>query len=250
MVLEDVQAVLFAAGRTHARADDFRQAVNVIGFDVRLGFDAFAHFLCPGFRAENTGLERQRPQVNAHLRRTLKYAQEITGGTAQGGRAKILHQHDLPVRIAARDRDDRGAQRLRTVMRAQTAGEQTITISILNNVAPLKTAGRESADHHACPHAQVFLGIGDYNRLAGGAAGRVQPHHFAHWTGEQTEGIGVAQVRFHGVGKQRDIRKGFDVFRRDAALVHATAKERNLFIGASHHYLEAMQLQIAQLFYR
>ncbi|OQC03516.1 MAG: hypothetical protein BWX80_02774 [Candidatus Hydrogenedentes bacterium ADurb.Bin101] len=194
MVFKDMQPMLLGTFIAHARPDDFREAVDVIGLDIRLGLDAFAHFLRPGLGAEYARLEGQFAQVNAHLRGPFEDAQEITRRAAYGGGPEIFHQHDLAVRIAAGNGNDRGAQGFRPVMGAQPAGKQAVTVCVLNDVAPVKPGGGETTDHNVGPYPQVFPGVGDNNRFARSAARSVQPHNFVHGTGKETEGIGIPQV--------------------------------------------------------
>ena len=74
----------------------------------------------------------------------------------------------------------------------------------------------QGAEHHLGPDVQVGLGIGHDDRLAGGAAGGVQPHHLAHRAGEQAEGIRVAQIVLDRQRQPGDVVDAADVVGRHA----------------------------------
>ena len=101
--------------------------------------------------------------------------------------------------------NDRRAERLRAVMRAQPAGEQAVAVGVLNDVARVQAARREAAHHHVCPHANVLLGVGDDDGFAGGAGRGVQAHDVPHRAGKQPERIGVAQIRLHRERQPGDV---------------------------------------------
>ncbi len=121
------------------------KAVDVVGLDAARGFDVAAHGVGPGLGAEDARAQRQFAQVDAHLRGAVEQVQEVDWGAADGRDAEILHDHDLPVGVAAGNGDDRGAQRLGAVVRAQAAGEQAVAVGVLHDVAAVQAAGRERA---------------------------------------------------------------------------------------------------------
>ena len=66
--------------------------------------------------------------------------QKIGWSAAHGGHPKVLHQHDLPIGVAAGGGDDRCPQSFGTVVSAESAGEEAITIGNLNDVSLMQAA--------------------------------------------------------------------------------------------------------------
>ncbi len=119
-----------------ARPDDLRQAVDVEGLD------AGCPPRCAGAWPRSTARRRTRPTRSGSSRmstpsspRALDQVQEVARRAADGRDAEILHDHDLPVGVAAGDGDDGRAERLGAVMRAQPAGEQPVAVGVLDDVA-------------------------------------------------------------------------------------------------------------------
>jgi hypothetical protein len=139
--------------------------------------------------------------------------------------AEILHHHQLPRRVAAGNRDDRRAQRLRAVMRAQSAGEQAVAVGVLDDIARVQAARRKAAHHHVGPDLHVLLRVGDDDGLAGRAGRGVQAHDVLHRAGEQAEGIGVAQIRLHRERQLGDVVERAHVLRRPGRVIHALAEQ-------------------------
>ena len=173
--------------------------------------------------------------------------EKIAGGAADGGDAEIFHHHELALGVAAGDGDDGGAQRFRAVVGAQPAGEQAVTVGVLDDVAVVQAARGKAADHDIRPDLHIFLRISHHDGFAGGAAGSVQPDDVPHRAGEQAEGIGVAQVGFYRERQLRDVLEVLDVLRFDPEVVQAGAEKRDVLVGAAHDPLQPFQLQFAQL---
>ena len=243
VILEDVRPGLALAFHRHARADDFRQPVDVVGLDAAVGLDAPAHGFGPRLGAEDAGAQRQFLDVHAQLRRLVNQVQEIAGRAADGRDTEILHHHQLALGVAAGDRDDRRAQRLGAVMRPQPAGEQAVAVGVLDDVPLMQPAGGEAAQHDVGPDLDVLLRVGDDDGFAGRAAGGVQAHDLLHRAGEQAERIGVPQV---GLARERQlgqILQRLHVLRRHPPFLHPFAEQGDVIVGALHDGLEPLQLQ-------
>ena len=89
----------------HTRPGDFGQTVNVVGFDVAAGLDAFPHVFRPRFGPEHADAQRQFLQVHPHFGGAVNQVQKIAGCATDDGDAEILHEHDLAVGVAAGDRE-------------------------------------------------------------------------------------------------------------------------------------------------
>ena len=246
-ILEDVRPGLAGAFHGHAGADDLRQPVDVIRLDAAVFFNALAHGFGPRLGAKNAGAQRQILEVDAQFGRLVNEVQEITGRAADGGDIEILEDHDLALGVAAGNGNDRGAQRLRAVMRAQPAGEKAVAIGILNDVPAMQTAGRETAAHDVGPDINVLLGVGDDDGLAGGAGRGVQPDDIAHRRCEQPERIAVPKVGLVAERKAGDVVQGLDVAGFQAAFAQAVPEQGDVMERVRDHVLQARQLQFAQL---
>ncbi len=165
-----------------------------------------AHAVGPGLGAEDADAQRQLAQIHAQLARALDHVGEIARGAAERGDAEVADQHDLAVGVAARDGDHGRPEGLAAVVGAQTAGEESVAEGVLQDVAAMQTAGGEGARHDLGPDLDILAGVGDHDRLAGGAGGGVQPHDIAHGAGEEPEGVGVAQIGLDGEGQALDVR--------------------------------------------
>jgi hypothetical protein len=205
-----------------------------------------AHRLRPGLGAEHAGAQGQRLHVHAQLLGAVDEVQEIGRRAADGGHAEVLHHHDLPVGVAAGDGNDGGADALGAVVGAEAAGEQAIAVGVLDDVARVQSAGGEAAHHHLRPHRHVVLGVGHNDGLARGAARGVQAHDLLERTGEQPEGVGVAQVELAGEGQLGQVVKRAESPRRQVAGVHALAEQLDALAGVSHDGLQPVELQPAQ----
>jgi hypothetical protein len=83
VILIDVQSILLHTLTRHAGADDLRQAIYVIGFNIQAALNLGAHAFAPGFRPKKTP-----PQLKvflgakASLARGLCEVDSVGGSTA------------------------------------------------------------------------------------------------------------------------------------------------------------------------
>ena len=131
-------------------------------------------------------------------------------------------------------------------MGAQTAGEEPVAEGVLEDVTTVQSTGGEGARHDLRPDVHVLARIGDHDGLAGGTGGGVQTHHIPDRAGEETEGIGVAQVRLDREREFGDVRQAADGLRGQAALLHALAEQGDVLIGTRDHGAQAAQLHLLQ----
>ena len=243
VVFKHMEAGLgFEALDGHARAENLGQAVNVQGVEAEALFNLGAHALGPGFGPEDPHPELGLGEVHPHFLAHLRQVQGEGGGAADDGGAEVLDEHDLAPGLAAGYRDDRRSQPLGPVMDPQAPGEQAITVSDVDDIAPVGAAGGQSPGHQLRPGFQVPLGIGHGGGLAGGAGRGVNPHDLVHGGREHAEGVIVPQVLLDGQGQQANIFQSADVFRLDPQLIHAPAIERHQMVNPFHHRLQAPEL--------
>jgi len=246
VILENMRPRLAFALHGHAGPDDFRQAVNVVGLDAAVSLDAAAHGLRPRLGAKDAGAQGQVLELDARLRRLVNQVEKVAGGAADGRDAKILHHHQLAGRVAPGNRDDRCAQRLGAVVRAQPAGEQAVAIGILDDVALVQPAGGQAAQHDIGPNLHILLGVGDDNGLARGAAGGVQPHDLPHRAGKQAKGIRVAQIVLPGERQLGQVVQRLHVPGSQVAFLHALAEQGDAVVGALDRGFQPLELQVPQ----
>ena len=197
MILENMNPVVTAALDSHPRSAHFRESVNIERLDSRQFLDPPAHSLGPRLRTEEADADRKIPQIHAHLTGLLAQMNEIGRRTADSRHAEIAHQHHLPFGVSSGGRNHGCAEGLHAVVGAETAGEQSVSIGVLNNVAAVDSPHRKCAHHAADPHINILFGVADNDRFSGRSAGGVQPDHLFHIQGKKTERIGVPQILFH-----------------------------------------------------
>ena len=109
-------------------------------------------------------------------------------------RPEVGDQLDLPRRHPARDRDDRRAEPLDAVVRAEAAGEQAVAVGVVHLVAGPPAGRAEGAGHHLGPDVEVARGVADDRRLAGGAGRGVDAADPVLRDGEHAERVVLPQV--------------------------------------------------------
>ena len=164
-------------------------------------------------------------EVDAHFRRAVEDVQEVARRATDGGDAEILEDHDLPVGVAAGGRDHGRPQPLAAVVQPQAAGEQPVAVGVLQDVAFVQAEGNQGPLNDLGPDVHVVAVVGDDDRLAGRAAGGVQPDDLVHGAGEEAEGIRVAQVGLHRERQAGDVVDALDALRPQPGLVDPLAVE-------------------------
>jgi hypothetical protein len=210
-------------------------------------FDAYAHAVAPGFRAENAGLQLQLGELDAHLVDGFTQVGGVGGGADEHGGAEVLHHHDLPLRVAAGHGDHHRAETRSSLMQAETAREQAVTVSHLDDVVRSAAAGRQAARHHFRPDLHVVRGIAGDDGLAGGAGGAMDADDVPLGSGQQPEGILVPQVRLLGKWQIADIVYRFDVAGLNPDGVPARPVEGDVLVHALHGAAEPLPLELGTL---
>ena len=229
--------------RRDAGADDLRQAVDVDGLDPEPLLDLAPHLLGPGLGAEEADAQFDVLEAHLHL---AGHVIDIEGKGRRGAQdraAEIQHEHDLLLRVAAGDGDDRRADALRAVMGAQAAGEQAVPVGVLDDVLARRARGGERARHHIGPEVDIVPVVGDDRGLARGARGGMDADDVLEGFGEEPVGIVVAEIDFFREGKLDDIFDAFDVARLDALFVEGLLVERHAGIDTLAGFCQAFSLQ-------
>jgi len=242
-----VHPLLAAALDADAGTDDFGESVDVVGLDSGFGFDPFAQFVGPRFGAEHPDADRQLVHVDAVGGGLFDHIVEIGGRAADCRRPEVAHQHDLALGVAARSRHHGRAQRFGSVVCAEPAGEESVAVGDLDHVLVGEAAAGEGAFHHLHPDFEVFPGVADHDRLAGGSARSVEADHLGHGNGEQPERIGVPQIGLDRKRQFREVGQCFKIVGREIALLHAAAKEGDVGISVAYDLPQTFELEFAQI---
>src|SRR5207245_9608757 len=116
-------------------------AIDVDGVDADPPLALAAHALGPGLGAEDADAHGSRARIDALPLELVGDGQHVGRRHQHDARAKLTAQLDLPLAEAARHGHHRAAELLRTVVRAQPTGEQTIATSIVDDVSRTGAAG-------------------------------------------------------------------------------------------------------------
>ena len=90
-------------------------------------------------------------------------------------------------------------------MRAQAAGEQTVPVGDVHDVARTSARGADRAGHQRRPGLDVASRIAHDRRLSGRSAGGVQTDDVGSRHREHSEGIAVPEILLRGERKPREI---------------------------------------------
>ena len=128
-------------------------------------------FVMAARRCSNaSGCATKGGQGDAHLLRDLGEGKQVGGGGAQHRGAEVQQQLKLALRLAAGGWQHRGSEPFRTIMIAESAGEQAVAVSVLYQVSGANAGGVEGAGDQLGPQRDVLGGVSGYARSAAGAA--------------------------------------------------------------------------------
>ena len=170
----------------------------------------------------------------------------ITGRGDQSGHAEILHQHQLPLRIARRHGNDRCAQFFDAVMQAETARKQAVAERDLKNIFIRRPRHGQKTGKTGGPVVEVAPRISARDRFARRAAGSVDADDLFHRYRIQAERIMVAQVVFGRIRYIFEIFESFDVFGLQADRVEALPVHGHVFICVADSIFQPLQLHFFQ----
>ena len=235
MVFPDYRTVLgLDALVRHARTDDFRQAVDVDGVESHRRFDLRAHRLGPRLRAENADAQRARRRVETLPHELFGDREQIRRRDHDDVGLEIADQLHLLRRLSARHRHDGAAETLGAVVRAEAAGEQTVAVRDVHDVAGTAAGRANRARHEQRPRVDVLRGVADDRRLARRAARCVHAHDLLARHGEHAERIVGAQIVLHRERKLREIVERAQVLRMHAGGAEALAIVSDVLVRVPH----------------
>ena len=202
-----------------------------------------AHLVRPRLGAEHGDLERGRARVDARLHHRVGDREQVARRAEDRVGLEVADELHLARGLAARHRDDRGAERLDAGVRAEPAGEQAVAVGVVHLHAGADAAGPQRAGDERRPALEVALRVADDGRAAGRAARRVDAGDLLHRHGEHAERVGLAQVGLRRERQLRDIRQRADVVGVHARLVELARVERHVRVGVPHGLLQPLELE-------
>jgi len=128
-------------------------------------------------------------------------------------------------------------------MSAQSAGEQAVAVSVVNDVVLGEARGHKTAPHELRPGVDVALRVADHGGCAGCAGRGVQAHDIAHRRGKKPEGIIVPQILLGGERKTLQIIEGFKALRRHTRPVKRLFVKTDGMVKPRGNLLESFELQ-------
>ena len=207
---------------------------------------AVAHRRGPRLGAEDADRERRLLRVHALLFHLLGDRQHVRRRHHDDVGLEVGNDLHLPLGHAARNRDHRAAELLRAVVRAESAGEQSVAVRHMHDVAGAAARGADRARHDSRPGVDVLRRVADHRRLAGRSARRVQPHHLLARHGEQAERVVVAQVLLQREREPRQVRQRLQVARLHLRGVERRAVVRDVVVRVVERPAQALELQRLQ----
>jgi hypothetical protein len=106
------------------------------------GLHLGAHLVRPRLGAEDSEPQRRGRRVIALPFHLVDDREHVRRGDHDDVRAEVPDQRDLPFGHAAGDRHHRAAKLLRAVVCAQPAGEQSVPVGVVQDVAGTAARGR------------------------------------------------------------------------------------------------------------
>jgi len=160
---------------------------------------------------------------------------------------EVLDEEHLAGGVAAGDGNHRGPHPLRTVVEAQAAGEEPVSISVVQDVPGLTPCHAKASGDAFGPHLDVVPGVADHGGLALRPRRGVDADHVLQGLGEQPEGVVIPEILLGREGQAGKILQGADIVRPKTALLHAAAKQRHPGMGSFDGGPQPRQLQALQI---
>ena len=160
---------------------------------------------------------------------------------------EVLHELDLPCGVPGAGGEEGGSDALGSVVNAETAGEETVTVAVLEHVLPSHTERGHASGEGLGPVLEILFGVTDDGGLAGGSGGDVYADELVVRSYEQTVGIVVAEVALPHEGDLAEGFEGGDVVRGQTGLLHATPEEVRLLVHLADLLLQKVELHLLKL---
>jgi len=149
------------AAASDTRPADLRKPVNIKGADIHFLLDLIPHLRRPRFCSENARLQLDLIQPHA-LRNHLVCDVQHIGGRAHNDRRLPFAQYlDLSGRIAPRYRDGGCTHRITGIVRSETPGKESVSVSNMNHITFFHAGTRHRPAHTFRPQSNVISRIAD-----------------------------------------------------------------------------------------
>ena len=106
--------------------------------------------------------------------------EEIARRARDSRNLKVAEEHEVPLRIAAGNGNDRASATLTTVVKSEPAGEKSVAVTDLQNVALVESERGQASRNAFCPDVEVFARVRYDDRLTRRPRTRVITHDFIH----------------------------------------------------------------------
>ena len=220
VIFVHVHALLGGALKGDAGAGELGEAVDIVSLDAQGLLDVPAHFLRPGFRAENAGLQRNVVGAVAHFLHGLSQVGRVARRAAEDGGLQVHDEHDLALGVSGAGGDGEAAHLVGAAVQARAAGEQAVTVGDLADVFIGAAGCRDGAGTALFPEVDVVERIESDDALAGGAGGGLDADTVLQRDRQQAVGISLPEISFGEEGELFQIIHRLDIVRGDALFFH------------------------------
>ena len=204
-----MHACVVLAADADAGTVDLGQTVDVVKFDAEFFGDALSHGFAPALGTDDAFFQVDLV-LEASLLDLFSEEQSVRRRGTEDGGLHVDHHLELFIGVAGAHRDAHGAEFFRAGLEADTGGPEPVARGDVDAV-PVRDAGHlVAAGEHGGPVIDVFASVGDDDRKAGGARGRVDADDLLFRSRHESEGIGVPKVRFLGEGEVLKVFHGGD----------------------------------------
>ena len=132
-------------------------------------------------------------------------------------------------------------------MSAEAAGEKSVAVGDVHDVASPAAGGADGARHHRGPRLDVVARVPDDRRLARRSGRRVHTNDVGARHGKHAERIVVAQIRLGREGKPGEIVERFEVAGMNARLLECSAVMRHVVERGAQRPAQPLHLQRREL---
>ena len=242
-----VEAALLRAFEEH-RSGHLAGAVAVVDPDSGPLLELPPHGLGPGFSAGDGQPDLGVPaDVDPQTIAGVRDVEHVGGGSGPGGDGEVLHELDLPLGVAGADGQHGGPDPLGTVVHSESAGEQAVSVEVLQHVLLGHAEGRHPPGEGFGPVVEVLLRVTDDRGPAGGAGGYVDPRDVVVGDGEELVRVVVAEV---ALPHERDLAERLEtgyVVGMHARFDHPLVEEFGFLVHLADLRLQEPELHLLQL---
>ena len=248
MVFADVRTALAFTFVGYARSGDFTQAINIVSLEPQFRFDFLTHVLGPRFGTESTDTQVKVCFRHAVFIHGLSQVKRIRRCTGQACHLQVTKQVQVLFRISGRSRNYRRSQVFHPVMKSQTTGKQTVSVTYRKDIVTGNAVSRQTTGGSFFPDVQVPAGITDDRRITGSARRSMHTDNLLQRSGLKAVRIIVAQIL---LGRERqfdDIVYCLYIIRSNVQLLKLVPVERGVVVHQVYQLMQSLALKFSHLF--